>query len=64
MKAETLGKKNMKYKDIPTSWLVALFIVGMIVMRCFGIDTWVTATLGSLVGYVLGKHIEQTKHPA
>ena len=57
-------KISSKLPDIPPSWLIALLIAGMVVMRCFGIDTWVTAVLGILVGYVTGKHLEQTKHPA
>ena len=51
----------MQYKEIPMSWIIALFVVGMVVMRCFGIDSWVTATMGSILGYIMGKHIESTR---
>lgn len=51
-----------KLPDIPLTWLVALMFVALIILRSFGIDTWVTAALGLLVGYVTGKHVEQMRY--
>lgn len=50
----------MKLPEIPRSWLIAIILVGMVVMRCFGIDSWTTAVLGILIGYLTGQHIEAT----
>jgi hypothetical protein len=51
----------MNLPEIPHSYLVAGLIIMLTLMRCFGVDSFVTAGLGSLIGYVLGKHIEQAK---
>jgi hypothetical protein len=47
--------------EIPNTWLVGALIIGLCVMRYFGIDSFTTAGIGLLIGYVTGKHIEQTK---
>ena len=49
----------MFFPEIPKSYLVALLLVGLVVLRLFGIDTYVTALLSAIGGYILGKHIEQ-----
>lgn len=51
----------MKLPEIPHSWIIAFLICGLIVMRFFGIDSFTTAALASIIGYLTGKHIEQTK---
>ena len=50
----------MKFQEIPRSWIIAILIVGMIIMRLFGIDTWTTAALSLIIGYLTGQHIEAT----
>lgn len=50
----------MNFQEIPRSWLIGLIFVGLITLRLFGIDSWTTATLSLVVGYMTGKHIEQT----
>lgn len=52
----------MKFKEIPQTWLIAGLGVGLVVMRCFGIDSWTTAALSVVIGYLTGKHIEQVKN--
>jgi len=47
--------QNIKFPDIPKSWLVAFLIVALVVMRAFGIDSWTTAGLSSMIGYIIGK---------
>lgn len=54
----------MKLPDIPTTWTITLLLLGLIVLRCFGIDTWTTATISTLIGYLTGRHLEQTRAPS
>ena len=49
----------MKFQDIPTTWLVAGLGLCLVVLRAFSIDTWTTAALSSVMGYILGNHIAQ-----
>lgn len=49
--------------EIPVSYLVGLLLIAMVAMRAFGIDSWTTAALSSISGYILGKHTEQTRRP-
>jgi hypothetical protein len=51
----------MKFFEIPNSWIIALLTICLVVMRCFGIDSFTTAGLGLIIGYVTGKHVEQTR---
>lgn len=51
----------MTYKEIPNTWLVLTMFAGMVVLRTFGIDTYVTAGISVLIGWVAGKHIEQAR---
>lgn len=52
----------MKFPDIPQSWLIAFLLLSLVVMRCFGIDSFTTAALSLVVGYITGKHVEQGKN--
>jgi hypothetical protein len=45
--------------DIPQSWLILILLFSLVIMRCFGIDTFATAGISAIIGYVTGKHIEQ-----
>lgn len=49
----------MELPEIPQTWLVGLLLASMVVMRFFNIDSWTTAALSSVMGYILGKHQEQ-----
>lgn len=53
--------KKICLPEIPKTWLVALLLVGLVIMRCFGIDAWVTASISSLIGYLIGVKLEQTR---
>lgn len=48
-------------REIPNSWLIALGFVSLVTLRAMNYDSWITAMLSILVGYITGKHIEQTK---
>lgn len=52
---------HKKLPEIPKTWIICLLLIGLVVLRLFGIDTWTTAAISTLVGYVTGKHIEQTR---
>ena len=49
--------------EIPNSWLIGVLLIGLIVLRSFGIDSFTTAGISLLIGYITGKHIQQTKEP-
>lgn len=51
----------MKWPEVPTSWLVCVMFIALIILRAQGIDSFTTAGISMLIGYVTGKHIEQTR---
>jgi hypothetical protein len=51
----------MNFPDIPKSWLIALLLIGLVIMRFLSFDSWVTAALSSLIGYLIGVKLEQTR---
>jgi len=50
--------------EIPKSYIILFFLAGMVVLRAMGIDTFVTAGLSLVAGYLTGQHMEQVKVPA
>lgn len=54
----------MKLPDIPHSWLIATLLVCLVVLRGFGIDSMITASLMALAGYLLGIKLEQIRNIA
>jgi len=51
----------MELPEIPQSWLISGLMVGLVGLRCLGIDSWTTASLSLIIGYMTGKHIQQTR---
>ena len=53
----------MKHKlpEIPVTWLVAFLFVTLIGLRYMNYDTWVTATISILIGYLTGVKLEQIR---
>lgn len=52
--------------EIPNTYLVALLFLGLIILRMWNIDSFTTAGLSLVMGYITGKHVEQarcTKNP-
>lgn len=45
--------------QIPKEYLIVTMFLTLAIMRMFGIDTFVTAGMSTLIGYQTGKHIEQ-----
>lgn len=50
----------MNFPEIPKTWLIIILFAGLVGLRVYGIDTWTTAALSLVVGYMTGKHAEQT----
>ena len=53
----------MRWPELPNSWIVLTLAVTLIFLRWQGVDSWTTAALSMLIGWVTGKHIEQAKQP-
>jgi len=53
----------MKLPDIPQTWFILALLVGLMGLRAMGIDTFVTAGLSSIIGYLLGTKLEQGRLP-
>ena len=51
----------MELPEIPVSWVIVLLLIGLIVLRAFGIDTWTTAAISTLIGYLTGVKMEQVR---
>jgi hypothetical protein len=51
----------MSLPDIPRTWLVGILSIGLIVMRLFGIDSFTTAALSMIIGWLVGVKMEQSR---
>jgi hypothetical protein len=51
----------MRLPDIPQTWIILSLLIALVIMRYFGIDSWTTASLGILVGYLTGKDAQNRK---
>lgn len=49
-----------RFPEIPRSWIIVFLLFTLVLMRFYGIDSWTTAALGVLIGYVTGKHVSET----
>jgi hypothetical protein len=47
----------MQFKEIPITWLVGGLGICLVGLRALSIDSWTTAALSSVMGYILGAHI-------
>lgn len=54
--------KNNFLPELPKSYTIFALAIALCVLRAIGIDSYTTAGLGMLIGYVTGKHIEQTRN--
>jgi len=50
---------KIELPEIPRSWLIMILMCGLIMLRGFGIDTFVTAGISALIAYLLGVKLEQ-----
>lgn len=51
----------MKLPDIPKSWIIAVLAVSMVVLRAMNIDSWTTASLSLIIGWLTGVKMEQSR---
>jgi hypothetical protein len=51
----------MNIPEIPTGYIIIVLFLGLVILRAFDIDSFTTAGISVIIGYVTGKHIEQTK---
>ena len=54
--------KKLCLPEIPMTWLMAVFLVAMVLLRAFGIDSWTTAILSSIAGFLFGVKSEQIRN--
>jgi hypothetical protein len=52
--------QDISLPEIPQSWLIAFLAFALVILRAFSIDSWVTAALGIVIGYITGKHVERS----
>lgn len=55
-----LGEKLKCLPTIPNSWLMALFIIAMVLLRAMGIDSFTTAALAAITTFLFTKSIYTT----
>lgn len=48
-----------KLPEIPQSYLVFGLLIALVIMRCFGIDSFTTAGLSLVIGFITGKQMER-----
>lgn len=61
MEQQTVIKHKLVLPKIPLSWILVILVIGLVVMRFYSIDSWTTATLGTLIGAVLMKEFYNNK---
>ena len=54
--------KITKLPELPNSWTALALAIALIYLRSIGVDTWVTATLSMLIGYLVGVKMEQARY--
>jgi len=52
---------SMELPNIPHSWLIALLLVCLVVLRAYGIDSFTTASISMIIGYLTGVKLEQAR---
>ena len=52
---QTIVKHKIVLPKIPTSWLIAFVLIGLVILRFMSIDSWTTATLSTIIGVLLTK---------
>ena len=51
----------MELPEIPNTYLVALLLIALVILRMWGIDSFTTAGISLIIGYITGKHVEQAR---
>lgn len=53
--------KKFCFPEIPTSWIVVVLLLGLIILRAFDIDSWTTASISTIIGWLVGVKMEQSR---
>lgn len=56
-----MKKKTIKLPEIPMSWIIVILLVGLIVLRAINIDSWTTAAISTIIGWLTGVKMEQIR---
>jgi len=49
----------MQLPEIPKSWLITILMIGLMILRAYDIDTFVTAGMSGIIFYLFGRHVYQ-----
>lgn len=60
-KKNNLEDKLKCLPEIPHTWIILAFLVSLVILRCFGIDSFVTASISALSGWLFGVKSEQIR---
>lgn len=53
--------KKICLPEIPKTWLIGLLMFGLVALRFMDIDSFTTAALMAIVGYLTGVKLEQIR---
>lgn len=53
--------KNNGLPEIPVSWIIAALIIGLVTLRAMNIDSWTTAAISTIIGWLTGTKMEQIR---
>jgi hypothetical protein len=51
----------MKLPEIPQTYIILTLLIGLIIMRIYGIDSFTTAALSLIIGWLTGVKMEQSR---
>ena len=54
-------KKKVILPEIPRTWLIGILLVGLISLRAFGIDTFITAGITAIITWLTAVKFEQAR---
>ena len=60
-KPEAFYGKKICLPDIPKTWIVVILLTGLIILRAMDIDSWTTAAISTIIGWLVGVKMEQTR---
>jgi len=53
--------KKFYFPEIPMSWIILLLLIGLIFLRYWNIDSWTTAAISTIIGWLTGVKMEQIR---
>lgn len=52
---------NIRFPEIPKSWIIVILLAGLIILRAMDIDSWTTAAISTIIGWLVGVKMEQSR---